>query len=303
MSTPSLKATHDLIYEAKNLRRQISEIIKGANEYPEEFSQQARARIEAERLKARKQLKQRRNQVPWSGGYLPRPADEKNLRKYILRVFLVVAQEMCKLGLQGLWTVDRIRLEAEEFLRKFAIKAYSDEGYDKQGRKLPEIIDNWGSIKEEVWRAFKESAEWQQFERKLLAVAEQQARRSPQSSGEAKAQTLERLEVGEVALAAQRAPTSKKKRQFKGFEGLPKKPETETERLIDAARLTERQHGCALLRWVYQQDVAEIARRLELKSRKSVQAHLRAAKAKMDSDRAKLKRGHGVRTSPATTNL
>ncbi len=185
MSTPSLKGTHDLIYEAKNLRRQISEIIKGANEYPEEFSRQARARIEAERLKARKQLKQQRNQVPWSGGYLPRPADEKNLRKYILRVFLVVAQEMCKLGLQGLWTVDRIRPEVEEFLRRFTIKAHSDEGYDKQGRKLEEMTDYYGSIKEEVWWAFKESAEYHQFEQELLAVAEQHARHSPQARDEA----------------------------------------------------------------------------------------------------------------------
>ncbi len=182
-STPSLEATHNLIYEAKNLQRQLSEIIKGANEYPEEFSRQARARIEAEKLKARNQLEQQRNQVPWSGGYLPRPADEENLRKYILRVFLVFAQEACKLGSRAQWTVDRIRSEADEFLRRFTIKAHSDEGYDKQGRKLEEMTDYYGTIKEGVWWAFKESAEYHQFEQELLAVAEQQARGSPQSSG------------------------------------------------------------------------------------------------------------------------
>ena len=106
-----------------------------------------------------------------------------------------------------------------------------------------------------------------------------------------------------IEVAAQPVATSKKKCQFKGFDGLPKKPETKTERWINAAKLTEKQHKCALLRWVYQKDVAEITRRLELKSRKSVQTHLRAAKAKMDSDRAKFKRDRGVRTSPAATNL
>ncbi len=271
-------------------------------EYPQDFSPQARARVEAERLKAGKQLEQRRDQVPWVR-YGPVRADEENLRKYILQVFLVFAQEACKLGSQGQWPVDRIRPEMDEFLRRFTIEACSDKGYDKDGRKLPEMIDNYGSILPKVKWEFKKSAEWQQFEQELLAVAEQQARHSPQSSGKVEAQTLKQLEVGEVAPAAQRSPTSKKKRQFKGFEGLPKKPETETERLIDAAKLTNRQHECALLHWVYQRGVAEIARRLELKSRKSVQAHLEAAKAKMDSNRAKLKRGHGVRTPPVTTNL
>ncbi len=183
-STLSLKATYDLIDKAKKL---VSKINKGAEEYPEEFSQQARARIEAEKLKARKQLEQRRNQVPWSGGHLPRPADDENLRKFILQVFLVFAREACKVGSQGLWTVERIRLEAEEYLRKFVLKAYSDEGYDKQGRKLEEMTDYYGSIQEGVWWAFKESAEYRQFEQELLAVAEQQARGSPQSSDEAEA--------------------------------------------------------------------------------------------------------------------
>jgi DNA-binding CsgD family transcriptional regulator len=285
--TLSLKATYDLISEAKNLRRRVSETIKGAEEYPEEFSQQARARIEAERLKARKQLEQRRNQVPWSGGHLPRPADEENLRKFILRVFLVVAQEMCELGLQGLWTVDRIRPEAEEYLRKFMIKAFSDEGYDKQGRKLPEMTDYYGSIKEEVWWAFKNSAEYHQFEQKLLAVAEQQARRSPQASGKA-----------EATEAATEPPKEESKKHWpKEFGGLPKKPETEAERLIDAARLTDKQHTCALLRWIYNLPVAEIARRIG-KDRGTAYKHLKMAEIKMETHKDKIRKGRGINTPP-----
>ena len=152
-------------------------------DYPQDFSPQALARVEAERLKAGKQLEQRRNQVPWSR-YGPVRADEENLRKYILRVFLVFAQEACKLGSQRQWAVDRIRSEVGEFLRRFTIEAHSDKGYDKQGRKLREMIcdGSWG-IRPEVQREFEKSAEWKQFEQELLAVAEQQARGSPQSSG------------------------------------------------------------------------------------------------------------------------
>ncbi len=143
--------------------------------YPEDLSPQARARVEAERLKAGEQLEQRRDQVPWVR-YGPVRADEENLRKYILRVFLVFAQEACKLGSQRQWTVDRIRSEVDEFLRRFTIEAYSDKGHDKSGRKLREMTDNYGSILPKVQWEFKKSAEYHQFERELLAVAEQQAR-------------------------------------------------------------------------------------------------------------------------------
>lgn len=152
-------------------------------EYQREFSTQARARFEAEMLKAGTQLEQQRDQLPGSP-FGPVIADEENLRKYILQVFLVFAQEAFKLGSQGQWTVDRIRSEAVEFLRRFTIEAYYDNGYDKDGRKLREMVSNSnGSILPEVQREFKKSVEWRQFVQELLAVAEQQARGSPRSGG------------------------------------------------------------------------------------------------------------------------
>lgn len=141
-------------------------------QYPREFPPQARARVEAERLKAGMQLEQRMNQVPWSK-HGPGTAHEEILRKYILRVFLVFAEEACKLGSQGLWTVDRIRSQADEFLRRFTIEAYYDKGHDKDGSKLREMTSHLsGSILSEVEREFRKSAEWHQFEEELLAVAE-----------------------------------------------------------------------------------------------------------------------------------
>jgi hypothetical protein len=113
-------------------------------DYPPDFPPQARARVEAEMLKGIKDLERGREKVVWS-------EDEANLRKYILRVFLVFGQEACKLG----WPVDRIRREADEFLRKFTIEAYDREGHDKHGRKLREMIDRFdGSIRPDVRREF-----------------------------------------------------------------------------------------------------------------------------------------------------
>jgi hypothetical protein len=154
-------------------------------EYPTDFPPQARARVEAEGLKATRDLERDREHVAWSP-YGPGAEDEANLRKYILRVFWAFAQQACKLG--SLWTVTRIRAEADEFLRTLTIEAYHREGYDQSGRKLREIICHWdGSVLPEIRREFEKSEEWHQFQEQLLAVAEAQAaehRSRPQHSVE-----------------------------------------------------------------------------------------------------------------------
>jgi hypothetical protein len=139
-------------------------------DYPRDFPPEARARVEAEGLKATRDLERDRDQVPWSR-YGPTAKDEENLRRYILRVFLAFAQQACKLG--PLWTVDRIRAEANEFLRRFTIEAYYHEGHDKDGRKLRDMVSHVnGSILPEVRREFEKSELWHQFQEELLAVAE-----------------------------------------------------------------------------------------------------------------------------------
>jgi hypothetical protein len=143
-------------------------------EYPREFSPQARARVEAERLRAAKELEQDQNRVP-SSHYGPSENDEHNFRKYILRVFLAFAREACKLGAQRLWAIDRVRSESEEFLRRFTIDAEYEKGYDnKQGRKLRTMVSHLsGGILEHADQKFRTSAEWRQFEEMLLALAEE----------------------------------------------------------------------------------------------------------------------------------
>lgn len=140
--------------------------------YPRDLPDVARARVEAERLKGAMELEQQRKQVPWSK-WGPGKADEENLRRYILRVFRAFALEICELGAQGRWTVERIRSEADEFLRRFTIEAYYDDGHDKNERKLRKMVSHLdGSILPDVQREFRRSTEWGEFTRRLLAVAE-----------------------------------------------------------------------------------------------------------------------------------
>jgi hypothetical protein len=58
-----------------------------------------------------------------------------------------------------------------EFLRRFTIEAYSEKGGG-----LSSVTSNWnGALEQPVIDEFRRTAEWQQFEEQLLAVAEHQA--------------------------------------------------------------------------------------------------------------------------------
>ena len=154
-------------------------------DFPHEFSAQARARIEAERLKASRELADAQAQKPpdaWKSG--AREWDRQEFHDYILLVFLAFAREACELGKVVIWTVDRVRSEVDEFLRRFTIEAYYEKGRDRFGEKFPEMTSNWrGSLLLGVEQMFHRSDEWRQFEAELLAVAEKVAA-GPDQAGE-----------------------------------------------------------------------------------------------------------------------
>ena len=104
--------------------------------YPPQFSGQARANVEREQLKASRDLANSRREKPpadWTG--TAREWDRWEFYDYIIRVFVVFAHEACALGRAGLWTIDRVRSEAEEFLRRFTLDACYDKGNDRSGQK------------------------------------------------------------------------------------------------------------------------------------------------------------------------
>jgi hypothetical protein len=146
-------------------------------DFPHEFSAQARAHIEAGRLKASRELGDAQAQKPpdaWKRG--AREWDRQEFHNYILRVFLAFAREACELGKVGIWTVDRVRSEVDEFLRRFTIEAYYEKGCDRFGEKFPKMTGDWGGgLLLDVEQLFHRADEWRQFEDELLAVAEQVA--------------------------------------------------------------------------------------------------------------------------------
>jgi hypothetical protein len=142
------------------------------NMYPKTFSEEACAVVEAEKLRAHRDFVKQRKDAPL-GGF------EEVFRNYVLRVFLAFTGEACKLGHQGVFTVPQIRETATEFLRRFTIEAYYEDGFDQAGRKLGEMTSHLnGSLLRDAERKFRKSTQWQRFEDDLLAVAESQIARS-----------------------------------------------------------------------------------------------------------------------------
>ena len=146
------------------------------NYYPSEFNQVMRARVEAAQLLAKRQLIEERRQplpgrIQWAG------ADGRAFEKYVLTVFLAFAKEACTLATDGTWGIDQIRSEAEEFLRRFTIEAYSSDGVYRNGEHLPKMIGDWGHLEEEVSLRYRASEYWREYEDALLDAAQAQARK------------------------------------------------------------------------------------------------------------------------------
>ena len=89
-------------------------------------------------------------------------------------------REACELGRQGIWTVDRICSEAEEFLGNFILEAYASQGHDRYGRKLPKVTNHWGRVEPEVEQSFGATDAWGEYEAELLALSEAIAAKEPE---------------------------------------------------------------------------------------------------------------------------
>jgi hypothetical protein len=144
--------------------------------YPEDFPIESQAAVTTERLRASRDYDSARNSIPSanSGGLRDL---EGELRKYILRPFLIFVCEASKLGYKGVWSADRIDSESREFLRRSAVRAKYDKAHDRSGSAFADYwIENWGgNIVSSVMRKLERHDEWKQFEAVLLDVAERQA--------------------------------------------------------------------------------------------------------------------------------
>jgi hypothetical protein len=137
--------------------------------YPQDFPKESRAAVHAEKLRASKDLSETKTRLRWTSDI------ETELRKYILRVFIVFAREALNLGRKRVWTVDKVESQAREFLRWFIIYAWYEKGYDEAGNRIASVTDHWGSVSSNVQQALEQSPEWVQYEAGLLEVAEIQS--------------------------------------------------------------------------------------------------------------------------------
>jgi hypothetical protein len=118
-------------------------------DYPNDFPPESRAAVAAERLRAERDFEAIRANPPRTKHGFSHDWGAE-LRKYILRQFIVFVREACKLGRAGVWQIDRIEEASMEFLRRATIDAESSPGSEVVGRSWTE---NWGGqIQPEVMR-------------------------------------------------------------------------------------------------------------------------------------------------------
>jgi hypothetical protein len=93
------------------------------------------------------------------------------LKDYISRPFVLFSQEACKLGLQGIWSIDKIRRECREFFRQSVGEACRE--------KLPGVdpYDFWGcSAIDWIDRQLREGPLFRDYQDRLLEVAAAQSK-------------------------------------------------------------------------------------------------------------------------------
>ena len=143
-------------------------------DFPNGFPTRARARVEAEKILAYRELDQRGKKV--SSGL----AVESLVRDCILRIFLVFADELCAFGQENSWAVDRIDSRAKEFLQRLTIEVQYDKGHDYV-RMISHIN---GSLTQDAERQFRQSPKWKKYESLLLKLAKIQQKAPPTTRSE-----------------------------------------------------------------------------------------------------------------------
>jgi hypothetical protein len=130
--------------------------------FPDECPEESRRAILAEEIRAGRELTQAKKE----GGRL-----EDLVIGFILRVFIVFPREAKEL-VDGTWSIGELQEESLRFLHHYAVSALHDWGYDRHGRRIYEMVSNWGGgLLPEVERAFRKSPLWQEYEDILLEVA------------------------------------------------------------------------------------------------------------------------------------
>ena len=131
------------------------------NFYPKEFPAIGRAKVEAEELRASMIFDEHLKKKRWTS------EKEECLREYILKVFLMFANEACS---QKLWPVDQTRRHCEDFLRCLTIHAYYGKGSQRGFSRMTSDLN--GSLLPETQTEFEKTPTWRAYQEALLRLAE-----------------------------------------------------------------------------------------------------------------------------------
>jgi len=148
---------------------------KAIMDYPREFSQEARNRVEAAMILARREMAEARrtSPAPWSHNVCyPGPEFQEAFFASIMRVFLVFARDAVHLCTSNGWALDRVNREANEFLRVLTVKWRFEEGRDARGNEMRDVCGNWGGgLERWVDETFRNREEWRRYEDLLLEIS------------------------------------------------------------------------------------------------------------------------------------
>ena len=127
--------------------------------YPDDFPPQARAKVEAEKIKAGRDYDSQTKGLAWE---YKRP----HLENFILRIFLRFASEARDLRL---WPADEMDRQCRDFLREITSNAEASKNYTLS---MSRYGDGSFAIDANLKREFEETPKWQLYEDILLTVAE-----------------------------------------------------------------------------------------------------------------------------------
>lgn len=139
--------------------------------YPPEFSNKARAAVEAATITSLRLHDERGRQ--WKSDW--QFPERQSLATCILTIFLAYARAAIELGTSGIWSVDRVRTQALEGLRLITIGICFKRNYHYF------IESGGGGIRYETQREFEATAEWRDFEDEILTLAAREGAGSPEA--------------------------------------------------------------------------------------------------------------------------
>lgn len=140
--------------------------------YPSGFPQDARTRVEAEKLRAYAALEQEvrgieswRRDVPFV--------------RCIMRVFIAFAHEACEFGKKSnrrAWSDSELDQRCREFLLSIVVGAWEEKAKDLGISKMFSSPHHWGySLSDDAKRKIEKSPEWKHYQELLLDAYEAQS--------------------------------------------------------------------------------------------------------------------------------